>query len=129
MAVDGDALRIEQVVSNLISNAIKYSPSARKIEVCVRRERLDAVVEVRDYGIGISEDDQRRLFEPFHRASLAKETIPGAGLGLYVVRRLVDAHRGRIEVWSQPGQGARFSVHLPLAGEARTQSLPRAMSS
>lgn len=109
-----DPLRVEQVVTNLVSNAIKYSPSARKVEVGVERDGSDAVISVRDYGIGISEEDQRHLFEPFRRASLAKETIPGAGLGLYVVRRLVDAHGGRIEVSSQPGQGARFSVRLPL---------------
>jgi two-component system, OmpR family, sensor histidine kinase MtrB len=112
--VECDALRIEQVMSNLISNALKYSPSARKIEVTLAREGDDACFSVRDYGIGISEEDQRRLFEPFQRAGLSKDTIPGAGLGLYVVQRLVQAHAGRIDVSSAPGEGARFTVRLPL---------------
>ncbi len=112
--IDCDALRIEQVMSNLISNALKYSPRARKIEVTLARDGDEACFSVRDYGIGISEEDQRRLFEPFQRAGLSKDTIPGAGLGLYVVQRLVQAHAGRIEVSSAPGEGARFTVRLPL---------------
>jgi len=114
LQVECDSLRIEQVMSNLISNALKYSPSARKIEVTLAREGDAACFSVRDYGIGIAEEDQRRLFEPFQRAGLSKDTIPGAGLGLYVVQRLVLAHSGRIEVSSAPGQGARFMVRLPL---------------
>lgn len=111
-----DALRVEQIVSNLLSNAIKYSPSAQQVEVTLTREGEHALLAVRDYGIGLSEEDQRRLFEPFQRARLAREgTIPGAGLGLYVVHRLVTAHAGQIEVRSRPGEGARFSVRLPLA--------------
>lgn len=112
--VQCDPLRIEQVMSNLISNALKYSPSARKIEVTLARKDSEAWFSVRDYGIGIAADDQRRLFEPFQRAGLSKDSIPGAGLGLYVVQRLVHAHSGRIEVQSAPGEGARFTVRLPL---------------
>lgn len=112
--VECDALRIEQVMSNLISNALKYSPRARKIEVMLAFEEGEACFSVRDYGIGISEEDQRRLFEPFQRVGLSNDTIPGAGLGLYVVHRLVQAHSGRIDVSSSPGEGARFMVRLPL---------------
>jgi signal transduction histidine kinase len=110
-----DALRVEQIVGNLISNAIKYSPTAHKVDVSLSSEGEHALIVVRDYGIGMSEDDQRLLFEPFQRASLAKQSIPGAGLGLYVAHRLVTAHGGRIDVASSPGQGTRFSVQLPLA--------------
>lgn len=124
--VDCDALRIEQVMSNLISNALKYSPRARKIEVALAREGDEACFTVRDYGIGISDEDQRRLFEPFQRAGLSKDTIPGAGLGLYVVQRLVQAHAGSIEVSSAPGEGARFTVRLPLnAGFAEAACRPK----
>jgi two-component system, OmpR family, sensor histidine kinase MtrB len=112
--VECDSLRIEQVMSNLISNALKYSPAARKIEVSLKHHGDEATFSVRDYGIGISEEDQQRLFEPFQRAGLSKDTIPGAGLGLYVVARLVSAHAGRIEVDSAPGDGARFTLYLPL---------------
>lgn len=110
-----DALRVEQVVSNLISNAIKYSPSAERIEVTLAREGEHALITVRDYGIGLSDEDRQHLFEPFQRAKLAREaTIPGAGLGLYVVYRLVTAHGGKIDVFSRPGEGSRFRVSLPL---------------
>jgi signal transduction histidine kinase len=112
--VECDALRIEQVMSNLISNALKYSPSARKIEVGLVRDGCEACFSVQDHGIGISEEDQRRLFEPFQRAGISKDTVPGTGLGLYIVERLVNAHSGRIEVSSRPGAGARFTVRLPM---------------
>jgi len=102
-------------VGNLISNAIKYSPNAQRIDVDLSREGEHARIVVRDYGMGMSEEDQRALFEPFQRATPAKDTaIPGAGLGLYVVHRLVRAHGGCIDVASSPGQGASFSVKLPL---------------
>lgn len=115
-----DALRVEQIVGNLISNAIKYSPDAQRIEVGLSREGEQARIVVRDYGMGMSEDEQRALFEPFQRASPAKHTaIPGAGLGLYVVHRLVLAHSGSIDVVSHPGQGATFSVTLPLRAAQR----------
>jgi signal transduction histidine kinase len=122
--IECDALRIEQVMSNLISNALKYSPSARKIEVTLAQQGDEACFSVRDYGIGISEEDQARLFEPFQRAGLSKDTIPGAGLGLYVVQRLVQAHAGRIEVESAPGEGARFTVRLPLEAGAAADRAP-----
>jgi signal transduction histidine kinase len=110
-----DALRVEQIVGNLISNAIKYSPDGQRIDVGLSREGEHARIVVRDYGMGMSEEDQRALFEPFQRASPAKDTtIPGTGLGLYVVQRLVRAHGGCIDVASRPGQGASFSVKLPL---------------
>jgi two-component system, OmpR family, sensor histidine kinase MtrB len=113
--IEGDALRIEQIITNLISNALKYSPGGSKVEVGLRSSGGEATLYVRDHGIGISEEDQRRLFEPFQRAGLSKDTVPGAGLGLYVVQRLVQAHGGRIDVVSRPGDGAEFSVHVPLA--------------
>jgi two-component system, OmpR family, sensor histidine kinase MtrB len=114
----GDPLRIEQVVSNLLSNAIKYSPSGRNVEVRVRREDRSAVIEVIDRGIGISPEDQRRLFEPFRRVGLSQETIPGVGLGLFVVSRIVEGHGGEIEVESQPGRGSCFRVRFAIATPA-----------
>jgi signal transduction histidine kinase len=122
VAVRCDGLRVEQIVTNLVSNALKYSPTACPIEVSLTRDAHGATLSVRDYGIGISAEDQRYLFQPFHRARLAKETIPGAGLGLYVVRRLVEAHGGRIEVSSSTGQGALFEVYLPALGAEQTHA-------
>jgi signal transduction histidine kinase len=105
-------VRLEQVVSNLLSNAIKYG-SGHPIEVAVSRNTHTARLEVTDHGIGISADDQARLFNRFERAASIK-SFGGLGLGLYVTRQIVTAHGGTIRVESQPGAGATFVVELPL---------------
>ncbi len=111
-----DALRIGQVVTNLLSNAIKYSPRGGAIEVTLERraeETQDVVISVSDQGIGMSEEDQRHLFEPFRRVGLGKDSVPGVGLGLFVVQQIVRAHGGYIDVESAPGSGSTFRVHSP----------------
>jgi signal transduction histidine kinase len=108
-----DPLRIEQVVANLVSNAIKYSPGGGTVQISLGRERDEAVIAVTDQGIGMSEEDHPRLFEPFARVGVSKEAVPGMGLGLFVVRRIVEAHGGRIEVESSLGKGSTFRVFLP----------------
>ena len=108
-----DPLRIEQVVTNLVSNAIKYSLARTSIEVSVERAGDLAMISVADHGIGMTAKDRARLFEPFRRVGLSKEMVSGVGLGLYVVRRIVEAHGGRIEVTSEVGQGSTFKVFLP----------------
>jgi signal transduction histidine kinase len=108
-----DKLRIEQVITNLLSNAIKYSPAGGRVIVRLEREPAAAVITVTDAGVGISIDDQQRLFEPFTRLQNVG-SAPGSGLGLYVVRRIVDAHGGSIEVESEPGRGTAFQVRLPV---------------
>jgi signal transduction histidine kinase len=113
-----DPLRIEQVVTNLISNAIKYSPDGGVVRISLQVVREEAVIEVRDRGIGIARGDQRRLFEPFRRLHRSREAIPGVGLGLFVVHRIVEAHRGRIDVESTVGEGSTFRVVLPLGDGA-----------
>lgn len=110
-----DGLRIQQVLTNLVSNAVKYSPPDTTIDVTLSSVREQVEVSVRDRGVGISEEEQTFIFEPFRRVGLSKERVPGVGLGLYVVRRIVEAHAGRIEVTSTPGQGATFRVLLPRA--------------
>jgi two-component system sensor histidine kinase MtrB len=121
-----DPARLEQVVHNLVSNALKYSPAGSRVDVAVRRVDEEAVLSVTDQGIGIAEDEKRLLFAPFQRAGNARQRAPGVGLGLSVARRIVEAHGGRIEVESQPGTGSVFRVCLPLAsGVAR---LPEAVS-
>lgn len=116
--IRGDPLRLEQVVSNLLSNAIKFSPGGGTIEVVVSVEGEHAVLSVSDRGIGIPKDEQADVFLPFRRRH--PEVAPGAGLGLSVVRRIVTAHGGSIEVDSEPGRGSTFRVRLPRssAGEA-----------
>jgi signal transduction histidine kinase len=123
-----DGTRIEQVLNNLVSNSLKYSPAGSRIDVLVAREGEHALLSVTDQGIGLSLEERRFLFAAFKRGPGARERAPGAGLGLSVARRIVEAHGGRIDVESQPGKGSVFRVQLPLARSA-TQPVPRASGS
>jgi two-component system, OmpR family, sensor histidine kinase MtrB len=114
-----DALRIQQVLNNLVSNAIKYSPKGGPVEITLQDFEEEAVISVTDHGLGIPPGEQHHIFEPFRRAPLTKAQIPGIGLGLSVARRIVEAHHGRLELRSEPGKGTTFFVHLPhRAGQA-----------
>ncbi len=113
VVVAADPGRIDQVLSNLVSNALKFSPGGGRVEVRCERRGREAIVEVEDHGIGMSEEDMRELFAPFRRS--APEVAPGAGLGLSIVRRIVEAHHGRVEVESERGLGSLFRVILPIA--------------
>lgn len=115
--VRADALRIEQVIRNLLSNALKFSPEGGPIEVSVVPGDAGVILSVSDHGIGIAAEDQADIFLPFRRRRLS--AAPGAGLGLSVVRRIVTAHGGTVEVQSEPGVGSTFQVTLP-AGPADT---------
>ena len=119
LLVSCDPLRIEQVLTNLVSNAIKYSPRGGRVDVVLDQPGSDAVVKVVDQGVGISPEDQASIFEPFQRSGASRELAPGAGLGLFVTRRIVEAHGGRIEVESRPGVGSTFCVHLPLSAVSK----------
>jgi two-component system sensor histidine kinase MtrB len=110
-----DSLRLEQALVNLVSNAIKYSPDGGPIGIRVSVADTEIVVSVSDHGIGIAEDDLRRLFAPFTRVGPSKEHIPGSGLGLYIVQKIARAHGGRVSVDSAPGRGSTFQLHLPRA--------------
>ena len=107
-----DAARIDQVITNLISNALNYG-AGRPIEVSVRVEVSQAVVVIRDHGIGIPEDEQSKIFGPFTRVVAAKHHA-GLGLGLWIAQQIVQASGGRIKVDSRPEQGSTFTVELPL---------------
>ena len=106
--------RLEQVMNNLVSNAIKYSPDGGTVTIATQHEDAHLIVKVRDQGIGIPLEDQERLFERFYRGSAEGQEVKGLGLGLYVTRRIVEAHGGTIAVRSKPGQGSEFSFTLPL---------------
>ncbi|NOK09199.1 HAMP domain-containing sensor histidine kinase [Corallococcus exercitus] len=116
--VRADPARLEQVLTNLVSNALKYSPSGSRVEVSVRGDSEQVVMAVADQGIGMSPEDLKGLFIPFQRAGNAKQRAPGVGLGLSVSRRIIEAHGGHIEVESQPGQGSVFRVHLARVSSA-----------
>ena len=109
-----DRDRLEQVMNNLVSNAIKYSPGGGTITVSTRQEGGEVEVSVRDQGLGIPEEEQRELFERFYRGRGQSKDIAGLGLGLYVTRRIVEAHGGTIGVKSAPDEGSEFSFTLPL---------------
>jgi len=115
--VPADAARLERILVNLISNALKYSPADSPVTVHAERVGAEVIISVVDHGAGIPPEEQQRLFEPFFRArgTRAKE---GTGLGLYIVAQLVKAHGGRIWVESVPGIGSAFYVALPIGEEA-----------
>jgi signal transduction histidine kinase len=106
-----DRLKLEQVLGNLLSNAMKYG-AGRPVAVRVRPEGEWAVLEVQDGGAGIAPEDQARIFDRFERASDGHKRA-SLGLGLYIVRSMVEAHGGSIQVRSQPGQGSTFTVMVP----------------
>jgi PAS domain S-box-containing protein len=112
--VPGDSTRLENVLSNLINNAIKYSPAGAPIGLSGRVTPQEVIVSVADRGIGIPLDEQGRIFERFYRVDdqLSRQT-QGSGLGLYLAKAIIDAHRGRIWVESTLGKGAAFSFALP----------------
>jgi signal transduction histidine kinase len=111
-----DEFRIEQVVTNLLTNALRYGAKS-PVEVRVYSEHGEARVEVRDHGIGISAENQKRIFQQFERVS-ANQVAAGLGLGLFISEQIVAAHGGTIEVESQIGEGALFRVCLPLQASA-----------
>jgi signal transduction histidine kinase len=114
--VDADRARLAQVFDNLISNAIKFTPPGGHIEVRAVARGDHVHVEISDSGMGISPDDQRRLFRRFFRTSAASEqAIQGTGLGLAIAKAIVDGHGGQIRVESEVGSGTTFYVELPLA--------------
>ncbi len=108
-----DEFRIEQVISNLLTNALRYGAKS-PIEVRVYAEGGEARVEVQDHGIGISEENQKRIFQQFERVS-ASHVAAGLGLGLFISEQIVTAHGGTISVDSRIGEGALFRVSLPLS--------------
>ncbi len=112
-----DPTRLREIFGNLLSNAAKYSPEGSTIMLRAEPDGAGLRVEVRDEGIGIDEAERERIFERFYRVS---ESGNGAGLGLYMARAIAEAHGGRIDLASQPGQGSSFSVWLP--AETRTAS-------
>ncbi len=111
----GDDLRLEQVLQNLLQNAIKYSPYGGRITLGVERAGASVVIAVSDQGLGIPADAAAQLFERFYRASnMDHWRISGLGLGLYIVKEIVDRHGGTVEVQSVEGQGSTFTLRLPI---------------
>jgi signal transduction histidine kinase len=117
--IQGDAERMERVVMNLFSNAVKYSPPHTRVTVRVEAREHFAVLSVSDEGPGIAPADLSMIFQPFGRGRSTDTLAEGTGMGLYVVKQIVAAHQGRIDVRSEPGHGTTFRVELPLAPAAQ----------
>jgi signal transduction histidine kinase len=111
-----DAFRVERVIHNLVENAIKYSPGGGEVKVSARRHGDFLLMSISDNGPGISPENQARLFQSFERLEgSVDKSILGTGLGLRVCRILVEAHKGRIWVESDPARGSTFYFTLPVA--------------
>lgn len=116
LVVDGDALRLEQVLQNLLQNAVKYSPAGGEVRVELSHEESTAVLTISDQGIGIPAEALPQLFSRFYRApNVELLRISGTGIGLYVVKEIIAQHQGSVEVESVEGQGSTFTVRMPLA--------------
>jgi signal transduction histidine kinase len=108
-----DAFRIEQVLNNIVSNAIKYSPGGGTVRIGVTTDATAAIFDISDEGLGIKPEDIPSIFQPFRRVGNADHKIPGIGLGLSVARHIVEAHGGHIDVKSRAGAGTVFFVRVP----------------
>src|SRR5687767_2225631 len=115
IVVSGNDERIEQVVMNLLSNAVKYSPHNKEIIVRVEKEKTSAIVSVIDFGIGMSESEQKSIFDRFYRVNGHDYTTPGLGMGLHIAAEIIKEHNGEIKVKSKLNKGSVFSFSLPLA--------------
>ncbi|KPL06965.1 hypothetical protein AMJ86_06405 [bacterium SM23_57] len=114
--VVGDPIRLRQVVDNLLSNAVRYTPNGGQIMVRLKHEGSQVILQVEDSGVGIPYVDQSYIFDRFYRGGNVPENVPGSGLGLAIVKSIVESHQGRVWVESRPGEGSCFTVVLPVPG-------------
>jgi len=123
--ITGDRARLAQLLDNLISNGVKFTPPGGRVDVRIKGQRGNAVIEVRDTGMGIPSEEQHHLFERFFRTAKATEqAIPGTGLGLAISKAIVDAHGGQIAVASADGGGTTFRISLPIRQAQPTEEEP-----
>ena len=111
--IKADKQRIEQVLNNLLNNAVKYSPHADKVNLKLQEDPSKVTVIVKDEGLGLTPEQQKNVFKRFYRAESTKG-INGLGLGLYLTKQIIDAHNGKLGVKSEEGKGSEFYFSLPL---------------
>ena len=115
IALNADEELVKRMILNLLDNAVKYTPEGGEISLALEKQNGNAEIVVRDTGIGIAEPDQQRVFDRFYRVDKARSrALGGAGLGLAIVRSIVEAHGGQIRIESTPRHGSTFTVSLPL---------------
>ncbi|HCU55254.1 hypothetical protein A2574_03165 [Candidatus Shapirobacteria bacterium RIFOXYD1_FULL_38_32] len=115
--IKADKDRIEQVIINLISNAIKYSPDAKKVEIKVESEKNDIIISVKDFGVGIAQEYLNKIFGRFYRVYDTRDkTFPGLGMGLYISYEIIERHKGKMWVESKKDEGSTFYFSLPYLG-------------
>ena len=114
-----DEKLLQPILTNLLSNAIKYSSTGSTVDFTLKCQDKEVIFQIKDQGIGIPAADLQRLFEPFHRGENVND-IPGTGLGLAVVKKLVDTHDGQITLASEVGIGTTFTITLQVEAEAST---------
>jgi signal transduction histidine kinase len=131
LVIYADSEKISQVITNLLDNAIKFSPEGTEIGLLLRQDKDKAVIEISDSGPGITMADQKRIFERFFQVDKSRKggLGRGVGLGLAIARQIVLAHDGDIKVISQPGEGSTFLVMLPIHGKTTTKNGPNYNSS
>ncbi len=113
--VNADAEFVGIVIWQLLTNALRYTPPGSPLVLRAIPEATEIIVSLEDQGPGISEKEQRKIFEKFYRGKDQRDRIPGTGMGLTIAREIVRAHHGRIWVESEPGKGAKFSFSVPRA--------------
>ena len=112
-----DPVRIKQAVANLIDNAVKYTPRGGTVDVEIYRQNQDAVISVRDTGVGIPLSETQHIWDRLYRSDRSRSK-PGQGLGLSLVKAIAVAHGGDVRVQSEPGKGAQFILSVPLDRES-----------
>jgi signal transduction histidine kinase len=121
--IRGDPSSLDELIGNLVDNAVRYTPAGGTVTVDVDATEDGAAVTVRDTGPGISPEDLEHIFEPFYRGH-AQKNIPGTGLGLPIVKRIAERHGGRVEVQATLGEGSVFRVFLPRTGTKEVEDTP-----
>ncbi len=117
----GDEMRIEQVITNFITNAVKYAPDGKEIHISSEIEGDKIHFSVRDFGIGMTEEHEQKIFQKFYRIEESSERFQGLGIGLYICQEIIDRHKGKIGVTSTLGEGSTFYFKIPLHPEMAEQ--------
>ncbi|WP_313502974.1 ATP-binding response regulator [Kaistella carnis] len=121
----GDEMRIEQVIINFITNAIKYGPDGEEIHINSEIRDNQLYFSVKDFGIGMSEEHQQKIFEKFYRIEETSERFQGLGIGLYICQEIIDRHKGKIGAHSVLGEGSEFYFQIPLYSEKEEKKQPQ----